>query len=74
MSAVPPAEAEPRVKTPRGCGHGEREVPVFDQEAARGLATEEIRKRWPRIWDVCLICGATTIVYASAVHYTYGDW
>lgn len=43
---------------------------VFDEEAARSLQVEEIRKRWPRHWcDAC-----NTISYASYTHYLAGDW
>ncbi len=35
----------------------------------------EIRKRWPRLMGACPKgCGFHGIYYASAAHYTFGDW
>lgn len=34
----------------------------------------EVRKRWPRREDTCLLCGERTIRYASEMHYLLGDW
>lgn len=47
--------------------------PTFDQEAAKGLSAYEVRERWPRVTSVCK-CGATTVRYASYMHYLSGDW
>ncbi len=55
------------------CSH-ERVRVEFDEEAARGLSVAEIRKRWPRFSGICPDCGTTLIKYASAAHYTCGDW
>jgi hypothetical protein len=36
---------------------------------------KEVRKRWPRLDGPCpLGCGFVGIGYASAEHYTMGDW
>ena len=35
----------------------------------------EIRRRWPRLMGNCPKgCGFHGIAYASAAHYTFGDW
>lgn len=62
------------------CTHGV----VFDQEAAKGLPSNEVRKRWPRGFfnreKPCPECGygeeceGGAIAYASYAHYIYGDW
>lgn len=53
------------------CDHGV----TFDEEAAKGLPVDEIRKRWPRGWGPCPKgCGWDGIAYASTAHYVYGDW
>ena len=55
----------------KACDHGV----TFDQEAAEGLDTYEIRKRWPRLHGECPKgCGFSGIGYASYAHYIYGDW
>lgn len=53
-----------------------RDLPpvTFDPEAARGLTTDEIRKRWPRGYWTCPECGSVTTRYASTKHYFAGDW
>lgn len=51
------------------CTCGAVEV-TFNEEAAKGLSAEEVRKRWPR--GRCLKCNA--IIYASSMHYIAGDW
>ncbi len=48
--------------------------PAFDEEAAKGLPSHEVRKRWPRFWGECSKCGSRLISYASAMHYIAGDW
>lgn len=58
-------------ETPQSCGHGV----TFDEEAAKGLPTEEVRKRWPRLFGQCpKDCGFSGIAYASWAHYICGDW
>jgi hypothetical protein len=53
------------------CYHGV----TFDVDEAEGLSTQEIRKRWPRLYGPCpLGCGYEGIAYASTAHYVYGDW
>ena len=62
------------------CTHGI----TFDEEAARGLSSDEVRRRWPRgwFWDGApcpLGCGYGvgsngSIYYASFMHYLAGDW
>lgn len=53
------------------CDHGV----TFDEEAAKDLDSDEVRKRWPRGWGPCPKgCGFSGIAYASAKHYTMGDW
>jgi len=49
-------------------------VVTFDHEAAKGLDTYEIRKRWPRFFGTCPDCGCQLIKYHSKAHYVYGDW
>lgn len=56
------------------CDHPKLEPPEFDYEAAKNLDEYEIRKRWPRKTEVCPDCGDMVILYASAEHYTMGDW
>jgi hypothetical protein len=48
------------------CPHGAAE---FDEVAAVGLSTREVRERWPRVR--CDRCG---IQYASMAHFVAGDW
>lgn len=52
------------------CDHGV----TFDEEAAKGLTSEEVRKRWPRKKVNCQQCGFSGIEYASYLHYLSGDW
>lgn len=53
------------------CNHGV----TFDEDAARGLSAEEVRKRWPRLAAGCPFgCGFRGIYYASYAHYLCGDW
>ena len=53
------------------CFHGVH----FDYEAAKDLSSHEVRIRWPRLSGLCpLGCGYNGISYASAEHYTCGDW
>ena len=55
--------------TPK-CGHGVS----FDPEAARGLPSDEVRRRWPRFAGRCERCGYEGIDYASMAHMVAGDW
>ncbi len=52
------------------CDHGVR----FDEDAAKGLTADEVRRRWPRFFGTCPHCGYEGIAYASNVHYYAGDW
>lgn len=53
------------------CDHGLS----FDENAARGLDSYEVRKRWPRLSGACQKgCGFNGIGYASYMHYLSGDW
>jgi len=56
---------------PEQCDHGV----TFDERAAAGLSAAEIQRRWPRLFGQCPKgCGYVGIAYASAEHYTCGDW
>lgn len=53
------------------CDHGV----TFDEEAAKGLDANEVRRRWPRLYGDCpKSCGFHGIAYASYLHYLAGDW
>lgn len=59
----------------RICSHGIE----FDLEAAKGLSSDEVKKRWPRGWFTeekpCPHgCGFVGITYATYEHYIAGDW
>jgi hypothetical protein len=56
------------------CQHPNLPPVPFDHEAARGLDSYEIRKRWPRGSDLCNVCGNYIVRYASFEHYCAGDW
>jgi len=47
---------------------------AFDEEAAKGMSADEVRKRWPRVWVNCSVCGFSGVSYASFAHYVAGDW
>lgn len=49
-------------------------IPTFDEDAAKDLGTEEIRKHWPRFFGKCPDCDFNGIMYASYAHYIFGDW
>lgn len=49
-------------------------TPTFDERAAEGLSSSEIRKRWPRFMGSCPSCGEPVILYASLSHFLEGDW
>jgi len=71
--AEPPKETS-QADLPMKCGCGlPLPVAVFDEKAAKDLDVSEIRKRWPRLSHKC-VCGVTTIIYASHMHYSMGDW
>ncbi|MGL4255604.1 MAG: hypothetical protein ACRCSL_04665 [Microbacterium sp.] len=56
------------------CGRLYKEPrPQFDAERAAGMSAREVRIAFPRVRSVC-DCGATTIRYASYLHYLTGDW
>ncbi|MEY5060325.1 MAG: hypothetical protein RIS45_246 [Planctomycetota bacterium] len=48
--------------------------PAFDYDACRGMSAEDVRSMYPRHTVQCSRCGATTIRYASFLHYIAGDW
>jgi hypothetical protein len=50
-----------------------KHVPTFDAEAARGLTSAEVQRRWPR-WSGTCTCGFYGVSYASYEHYIAGDW
>lgn len=52
------------------CMHGI----AFDEEAARGMNSHDVRKRWPRLMGRCEHCGYDGIYYASWAHFIAGDW
>ena len=53
------------------CDHGV----TFDETAASGMTSREIRKQWPRLFGPCPKgCGFSGIGYASYAHYISGDW
>ena len=49
-------------------------LPPFDEALARGLSSQEVRKRWPRAAVVCPQCGSKVVLYASMEHLVAGDW
>lgn len=56
------------------CKHPANQDPL---DGMFGLCRECIglvRQKWPRFWGECPDCGVSLIAYASAAHYTYGDW
>ena len=55
------------------CAH-EKSMPKFDEAAAAGMDTAEVRKKYPRFMGKCPECGEMVILYASFAHYVYGDW
>lgn len=73
IKSPPPPDTSDDTRTPEqlACTHGVS----FDEAAAKGLGTTEIRARWPRVFGACpLGCGMSGIFYASYAHYIYGDW
>jgi hypothetical protein len=55
------------------CTHAQVK-PAFNVNAVADLPPEEIRRIWPRFEGVCPDCQSQLILYASAEHYTCGDW
>ncbi len=49
-------------------------MPEYDEEAAKGLSAEEIRKRWPRFHGRCPDCNQMVILYACVDQYIMGDY
>jgi len=60
-------------KDPQRCPEPVHDVP-FDESAAKGMSSYEVRKRWPRKRVTCTRCGFDGIAYASFMHYLMGDW
>lgn len=56
-----------------GCKH-EKCQPAFDEERAKSMTVEEVRKEFPRFFGNCPDCGTQVISYASRAHYVFGDW
>jgi len=59
---------------PPECPEPTAHFPAFDEEAAKGLSAEDVRRRWPRRFGPCSACGEGGIAYASFLHYVSGDW
>lgn len=49
-------------------------VPDFDERAAEGMTSDQVRERWPRYHGRCPDCGFYGALYASFKHYLAGDW
>lgn len=56
------------------CSHPGLAQPKFDEEMAKGMTVEQIRKHFPRGYEWCHDCQSNVILYASYAHYIYGDW
>jgi len=67
---------EPRPDSGHRCRCGRTMLPrvPFDETAAAGLSSDEVRRRWPRIHWKCAACKNHGVAYASFVHYISGDW
>ena len=53
------------------CDHGV----AFDEDAAKNLGANVVRRRWPRLDGSCpKACGYIGVAYASFAHYVMGDW
>jgi hypothetical protein len=52
------------------CQHGMS----FDEDDAKTLSAEEIKKKYPRFHGFCSTCGFNGIAYVSWAHYILGDW
>lgn len=86
MSEPPPIKADENdLPECVGCRAIVEELPAFDEAEAKRIVfgwrpfdgnprAAEVRRRWPRRTDTCLLCGAQHIVYASYMHYVLGDW
>jgi hypothetical protein len=55
------------------CPH-ESVMPAFDEQAAEGMSSAEIKEKYPRFMGECPDCGQHVILYASFMHYICGDW
>lgn len=63
-------EREPLIEAGE-CDHGIS----FNEEASKGLSSEEVRKKWPRLGGECAKgCGYNGNYYASFAHMIAGDW
>lgn len=56
------------------CQHSNMPPVEFDEQAAKGLGSYEVRKRWPRSYSRCPDCKEMVMRYASSLHYYSGDW
>lgn len=71
----PTFDEEAAKKLLANCHHTRlRQNPLDAMFGICGDCTAEIRTKWPRFWGKCPGCGQQVIAYASAAHYTYGDW
>lgn len=58
----------------RECTHPRVPLPAFDEKAAAGMSSREVKERWPRTVETCPDCNLTMTMYASFTHYIAGDW
>lgn len=56
------------------CKHPKLPKVEFDEEKAKNMTPDEVRKAYPRGWDTCPDCHQQLIRYASFMHYIAGDW
>lgn len=49
-------------------------TPSFDEEKAKNMSAEEVRKTYPRFYGTCPDCDKVVICYASWDHYIQGSW
>lgn len=49
-------------------------TPSFDEERAKNISAQEVRKTYPRFDGTCPDCNTMVICYASWSHYIKGDW
>ena len=64
---------ETKGNTRTGCDHRQH-VPHFNEQDARYLSMEQVRKDWPRYQGLCSACGADITLYASITHMQAGGW
>jgi len=69
-----PVEKDSAPDAQEPCQHKNLPVVPFDEEAAKGMTASEVKKRWPRLNQICPTCGVSIICYASYAHYISGDW